>query len=56
MFEISNYIKNQLLKDSDWASMSNAVELRVPLLDKKIINFALFDPYISKLKKKCYSV
>ena len=52
MVEISNYIKNQLLKDSDWASMSNAVELRVPLLDKKIINFALFDPYISKLKKK----
>ena len=36
MFEISNYIKNQLLKDSDWASMSNAVELRVPLLDKKL--------------------
>lgn len=52
IFEISNYVKNQLLKDSDWASMSNAVELRVPLLEKKIINFALFDPYISKLKKK----
>ena len=52
ILEISNYIKNQLLKDSDWASMSNAVELRVPFLDKKIINFALFDPHISELKKK----
>ena len=52
ILEISNYIKNQLLKDSDWTSMSNGVELRVPLLNKKIINFALFDPHISELKKE----
>jgi|688.fasta_scaffold43807_3 asparagine synthase (glutamine-hydrolysing) len=52
ILELTNYVRNQLLKDSDWTSMSNGVELRVPFLTKKIINFALFDPYISKMKKK----
>lgn len=52
ILELTNYVKNQLLKDSDWTSMSNGVELRVPFLNKKIINFALFDPYISQMKKK----
>lgn len=27
------YMKNQLLRDSDWASMAHSLELRVPLLD-----------------------
>jgi asparagine synthase (glutamine-hydrolysing) len=52
ILELTNYVRNQLLKDSDWTSMSNGVELRVPFLTKKIINFALFDPYISEMKKK----
>jgi asparagine synthetase B (glutamine-hydrolysing) len=35
--EYDIYLKNQLLRDSDWASMSNSVELRVPFVNKKLI-------------------
>jgi asparagine synthase (glutamine-hydrolysing) len=31
--EASNYMRNQLLRDSDWASMAHTVELRVPFVD-----------------------
>src|SRR5437660_4905852 len=27
------YMRNQLLRDSDWASMAHSIELRVPLVD-----------------------
>ncbi len=36
--EYEVYLKNQLLRDSDWASMSNSVELRVPFVNKKLIS------------------
>ena len=36
--EYNVYLKNQLLRDSDWASMSNSVELRVPFVNKKLIS------------------
>ena len=29
----SLYMRNQLLRDSDWASMDHSLELRVPLVD-----------------------
>lgn len=31
--ETAHYLRNQLLRDSDWASMAWSVELRVPLVD-----------------------
>jgi asparagine synthase (glutamine-hydrolysing) len=31
--EIGNYMRDQLLRDSDWASMAHSLELRVPLVD-----------------------
>lgn len=31
--EASFYLKNQLLRDSDWASMAHSLELRTPLVD-----------------------
>ncbi len=31
--ETALYMRNQLLRDSDWASMAHSVELRVPLVD-----------------------
>jgi len=31
--ETARYMRNQLLRDSDWASMAHSVELRVPLVD-----------------------
>jgi len=33
LMESSQYLRNQLLRDSDWASMACSVELRVPLAD-----------------------
>lgn len=38
-FESDIYMKNQLLKDSDWASMANSVELRVPLANSVTIDY-----------------
>lgn len=31
--ETARYMRNQLLRDSDWASMASSVELRVPFVD-----------------------
>jgi asparagine synthase (glutamine-hydrolysing) len=31
--EATRYMRNQLLRDSDWASMAHGLELRVPLVD-----------------------
>jgi asparagine synthase (glutamine-hydrolysing) len=32
--EASLYMRNQLLRDTDWASMAHSVEVRVPLVDR----------------------
>lgn len=37
-FEINMYMQNQLLKDTDFMSMSHGVEVRVPFLDLNFIN------------------
>ena len=34
--ELSLYMRNQLLKDSDVMSMAHGLELRVPLVDKTL--------------------
>src|SRR5262249_28137217 len=31
--ESANYLRNQLLRDADWAGMAHSVEIRVPLVD-----------------------
>jgi asparagine synthase (glutamine-hydrolysing) len=31
--EASRYMRNQLLRDTDWASMAHSLEVRVPLVD-----------------------
>jgi asparagine synthase (glutamine-hydrolysing) len=36
LMESSQYMRNQLLRDSDWASMAWSVELRVPLVDARL--------------------
>jgi asparagine synthase (glutamine-hydrolysing) len=36
VMESSQYMRNQLLRDSDWASMASSVELRVPLVDARL--------------------
>jgi len=35
--EASQYLRNQLLRDSDWASMAHSLELRTPLVDFQLL-------------------
>lgn len=35
--ESMTYMRNQLLRDSDWASMHHSVELRTPLVDARLL-------------------
>jgi asparagine synthase (glutamine-hydrolysing) len=37
-FESSLYMRNQLLRDTDWASMAHSLEVRVPLVDSKLLS------------------
>jgi asparagine synthase (glutamine-hydrolysing) len=36
--ESSLYLRNQLLRDTDWASMAHSLEVRVPLVDKVLLD------------------
>ncbi len=36
--ESSQYMRNQLLRDTDWASMAHGLEVRVPLVDHVLLN------------------
>ncbi|MBK8284609.1 MAG: hypothetical protein IPK97_06795 [Ahniella sp.] len=42
--ESSWYLRNQLLRDSDWASMAHSIELRTPLVDWQL--FRSLAPHI----------
>lgn len=47
LLESQHYMRNQLLRDSDWASMANSLELRVPLVDVRLreqLTALNFDP------------
>jgi asparagine synthase (glutamine-hydrolysing) len=35
--ESAHYLKNQLLRDADWAGMAHGVEIRVPLVDQTLL-------------------
>lgn len=35
--EAGSYLRNQLLRDSDWASMAHSLELRTPLVDYQLL-------------------
>jgi asparagine synthase (glutamine-hydrolysing) len=35
--EMSYYMRTQLLRDADWAGMAHSVEIRVPLVDMKLL-------------------
>jgi len=36
LLESQCYMRNQLLRDTDWASMAHSIEVRTPLVDKKL--------------------
>ena len=37
VLEMSAYMRNQLLRDCDWAGMVNSVEIRTPLVDMELV-------------------
>jgi asparagine synthase (glutamine-hydrolysing) len=37
--EATLYMRNQLLRDSDWAGMAHSVEIRVPLVDRELLRY-----------------
>lgn len=37
LLESTHYLRNQLLRDSDWASMGHSLELRTPFVDAKLL-------------------
>jgi len=39
--ELSWYMRNQLLRDSDWAGMAHSLEIRVPLVDVNLLRSLL---------------
>jgi asparagine synthase (glutamine-hydrolysing) len=43
-FELRGYVQNMLLRDSDSMSMAHGLELRVPFLDHRLVEFALSLP------------
>ena len=40
-FELNLYMKNQLLRDTDVFSMAHSLEIRVPFLDKDLVDYIL---------------
>ena len=40
--ELQWYMKSQLLRDSDWASMAHSVEVRVPFVDVELFRTVAF--------------
>jgi asparagine synthase (glutamine-hydrolysing) len=45
LLESTLYLRNQLLRDSDWASMAHSLELRTPLVDSTLLE--ALGPYTS---------
>lgn len=46
--ESSHYLRNQLLRDADWAGMAHGVEIRVPLVDVALLKSLA--PVITRLE------
>ncbi len=47
LLESTLYLRNQLLRDSDWASMGHSLELRTPFVDVKLLESLA--PHVSSL-------
>jgi asparagine synthase (glutamine-hydrolysing) len=45
LLESTLYLRNQLLRDSDWASMAHSLELRTPLVDAALLE--TLGPFVS---------
>lgn len=45
LMESTHYLRQQLIRDSDWASMGHSIELRTPLVDAALLE--TLGPYVS---------
>lgn len=50
LLESTLYLRNQLLRDSDWASMAHSVELRTPLVDTVLLE--TLGPFVSRFAER----
>ena len=50
MLELSGYLSNTLLRDTDAMSMAHSLEVRVPLLDHHLVEFMLRVPGKMKVR------
>ena len=49
LLESTLYLRNQLLRDSDWASMAHSLELRTPLVDAQLLS--TLGPYVGNFRR-----
>jgi len=49
--EINVYLRDQVLKDLDWASMKYSLEIRVPFLTKSLLKISSSKYLVNSLKK-----
>jgi asparagine synthase (glutamine-hydrolysing) len=54
--EASLYMRNQLLRDSDWASMAHSVEVRTPLVDASLLRQLASTLLVSRDKRALASM
>ena len=50
LLELTQYMRNQLLRDTDWAGMAHSLEIRVPLVDKNVLTYLYKNSYILNTK------
>lgn len=50
--ESTRYMRNQLLRDCDWASMAHSIELRVPLVDTYLTRFIAYERHQGRIYSK----
>ncbi len=50
LLELRSYMSNTLLRDTDGMSMANSLEVRVPFLDHRLVEFALSLPAAEKTR------
>jgi asparagine synthase (glutamine-hydrolysing) len=48
-YELQGYMTNTLLRDTDQMSMAHALEVRVPFVDSKVVNYVLSLPGVWKI-------
>jgi len=51
LFELATYLGNMLLRDGDFMSMAHSLELRVPYLDRRVVEFVTALPGSLKLSR-----